>query len=143
MKVSVANAQSRSMTYSIVETTTRETGVASRTMMPALRRNDAAPTLASDSSRPTGQARGARDHAGAQHDPDHPLEARRLLRRPRGAHRPPRMNIIAETMKRTAAIRIFSHFADAAAPNFMPPHEPSCTPRTAAAASAGSSWPWP
>ena len=58
-------------------------------------------------------------------------------------HRPPRANIIAERTKSTIAIITFSHFADAAAPNLMPPHDPICTPRTAAAASAGCTWPRP
>ena len=82
--------------------------------------------------------------AGAQHGADdalEPLGAR--LTAPARRHRPPRANIIADTMKSTAAIRIFSHFADADAPKRIPPHEPSCTPSTAAAASVGSSCPRP
>ena len=35
MVVSVANGQSRSLTYSAIDTATRATGVASSTMMPA------------------------------------------------------------------------------------------------------------
>src|SRR5262249_52721183 len=79
------------------------------------------------------QAGGAGGHAGAQADADGALEP----------HRPPRANIMAARMRSTTAIIPFSHFADAAAPNRMPPHEPICTPRTAVAASAGASWPCP
>ena len=135
MNVRVANGQSRSTTYSTVETTTRDTGVASSTTMPTFSRTVAAgSTPASDSSSP------AVRHTELTTTP--PRSTTPMTRSSRAvcaeracaAHRPPRRNIIAETMNRTAAIRIFSHLAEAAAPNFIPPHEPSCTPRHAAAA---------
>jgi hypothetical protein len=54
-KVSVANAQSRSLTYCTVDTTTRASGVASSTMMPAFNKNPATPPSprTSDRSSPT------------------------------------------------------------------------------------------
>ena len=143
MNVSVANVQSRSMTYSIVDTIDARHRRREQHDDAGVSRNDgAAAAGASDSSSPAVRQTELTITPPRSTMPISALQPRRVPASP-AAHRPPRMNIIAETMKSTAAIRIFSHFADAAAPNFIPPHDPSCTPRHAAAASAGCSWPWP
>src|SRR5205807_2707840 len=80
------------------------------------------------------ETEGAGGHSNSQHDADDSFEPFRGWRRRR--HRLPLANISTATMKRTAAIRTFSHFAEARAPTRMPLHDPSCTPSTAAAASA-------
>src|SRR5581483_12044012 len=81
-----------------------------------------------------GEAHGTGRDAGAQHPADRALER---------AHRAALTNISTETMTSTVAISIFSHSADARWPNRMPPHEPTWTPSTAAAASTGTMSPRP